>query len=301
MPAQFGCRAMSYGVAAAPQTDSIVFVSNAAGNYERGRIDVIPDGFGDAEFTLLMWVRLTTGTSSDFADDTPEQRNDWTTRDTNPYSFATWWFRGNFLLDGHNNNAFFSGTFSVQFTGNGRVRWLFGDGAAADARVGDLHAVQASPSSGTASLLDGAWHRIGLVRRWDGGTGAILELWVDAAMVASETSTARTNMATTYWDSWTGYPANQNNWMFGCEKQSALGVISQWEDFKGNLSELSFWNRALSSGELADLSFVANSDSGLVGVYRFTEQTGTTAANALSASNNMTLTNSPAWSSAGPF
>ena len=294
MPSYFS-RPVFLSAVSTPDLGSITFVSNAVGNYERGRIVTLPTNFGAAEFSLSFWLKPTSGTTSDFADDTPEQRNDWTTRNTAAYANSTWWFRGNFCMDVHNNNSFSDGTLSLQFTNTCRPRWTFGDGAAAAARTGSLHAAQ----NGSASLRDDGWHKIAFVRRFDGGTGSILESWVDGVMAASETSTARTNMWTTYWQNWTGYPAAQTGFWFGTEKQAALGVINQWEDYKGLLSELCFYSKALSTAELQSLAAVQNTADGLMEIIRFTEGSGTTATGI--NGTVMTLTNSPAWNSVGPF
>lgn len=167
-----------------------------------------------------------------------------------PYSSGSWWFDGNFLLDGHNNNAccgFSDGTFSLQFYGGGRVRWLFGDGMSAG--PGGVWSIGAFPATNTPTLLDGEWHQLTLVRRWSGTSDADLELWIDGALVDSETSTVRTDM-TFWWDTWPGFGA-QAGWFWGTEKQAAIGVLSQYEDYKGLVDEVRFWSRAKSAAEIA--------------------------------------------------
>lgn len=246
--------------------------TGSAENFDYGVLATLPDGFGDGEFAFEIWVRPTQSgqTVNSLTIDTGSTASvkeaRWSSDSSTIYGAADWWFLGNFLLDGHNNNAVYDGTCSIQLTATGRAQWTFGDGAAANARTGDVHGMR-----GTTNLLDGAWHSIICVRRWDGGTGSELELWVDGVMEDSETSTARTDMAATYWDSWTGYPTNQQNWMFGAEKQAALN-LGDWEDYMGLVDKISFYNRAPTTGELA----AENITSGLVGRYNCSEGTGTT-------------------------
>lgn len=239
----------------------------SAADYGYARLDALPEGFGDAEFTLELWVKATTGLTVASTASTKTSR--WSSDNVTAYSASDWWYLGNFLLDGHNNNSAEAGTCSLQIVNSGRVRWTFGDGAAAGARTGDLHAV-----TSTTSVIDGEWHSIHLVRRNDGGSGSELEIWIDGILEDMETSTARTNMASTYWDSWSGFPSNQDNWMFGAEKQAALGVISEWEHYMGVVDQIRFYNRAASTSEIG----ARNIASGLVGSYDFGEGTGTSVA-----------------------
>ena len=110
-------------------------------------------------------------------------------------------------------------------------------------------------------------------------------------LIDFETSARRTNMATSYWDSWTGFPANQRGWFWGAEKQAAIGSIAQWEDYKGLIDELRFWSRAKSAAEIAvgyDDPVVGN-ESGLVGWYAFDEGQGTSLCDTLQPTRCMTL------------
>lgn len=302
-PLALSCRPVFVPSAAFPASFSTDYVESSPGAYDRGVLNVIPDGFGDGEFTHEIFFRcLSNGTYAlgDTSSGLPQRQN-WSNDNTARYSTSGWWFPGNFLLDGHQNSSFSAGTFSVQIA-DGRPRWTFGDGAAADALTGDLWGIQ---STAVNTVLDNAWHHLALVRRFvagGGGSNSDLELWMDGTLRDTQTTTSRTNMATAYWDSWIGYPANQNCWMYGVEKQSALGVISQYEDFKGQIGELRFWSQALSPGVLGQ-SFrqVVGNETGLVGLYRWSEQTGTTAANTLSGANNITLVNGVTWNTARPF
>jgi hypothetical protein len=214
-----------------------------------------------------------------------------------PYSSSDWWFPGNFLLDGHNNSSFGNGTFSLQFYGGGRLRWQLGDQGSPG--PGGVWGVQAWPATSTTSLLDGRWHHVACVRRWQGTTQARLELWLDGALVDTELSDVRTNLAA-LWAAWTGFPSAQRGWFFGAEKQSAIGVLSQYEDYKGLLTELRFWSRALASPELTSPGHaraLSGSESGLVGWFRFSEGAGTTACDALAPTRCLTFVNAqqPFW------
>lgn len=268
---------------------SINFIQNAANDHEYGLQTSLPAGFGAGEFTLEVWLRpddsFPVGSVSG-----GNQLINWSSADPQPYSSGSWWFTGNFLLDGHNNASFADGTFSLQFVGGGRVRWGFGDG---EVLTGGHWAVQAWPSNTTPSLLDGDWHHIACVRRWSGASSADLELWVDGALVATETSNRRTNMETDYWNNWTGFPSNQDGWFWGSEKQAAIGILSAYEDYKGLVDELRFWSRAKTTLELQDDwdAAVTGSEPGLVGWYSFGEGNGGTACNDQNASNCITLLN----------
>lgn len=303
-----GLSGPAYRVPTAVPSGAITFVSNSASNSEYGRIQTVPSGWGAAEFTYGMWVRPSTGTASSYSFGDAAERTDWSAHDVQPYSAADAWYHGNFLLDGHTNagSAFYDGTFSLQVVGSGRVRWTFGDGAAANARTGDLHAVQAWPSSGASSIRDGNWHKIMCVRRWDGGTGAILELWVDGVQVDTETSTARTDMYTTYWDDFAVQASAQRGWFYGSEKQAAVGVLTQYADFKDLVGEITMFNRAWTSTELQNnwQAQTSSSASGLLEVFRFAENSGSSATGAFGTT--MTLNNGAggqtiAWSTSDPF
>lgn len=251
-------------------------LTTAAHDY--GTLTALPDGFGDGEFAFMLWVKPTPSGSTvnsltiDTGSTASVKEARWSSDSSTVYGAADWWFLGNFLIDGHNNNAFENGTFSLQLTASGRVQWTFGDGAAAGARTGDLHGLR-----GTTDIRDGAWHSITCVRRWDGGSGAELELWIDGTLEDSETSSARTDVAATYWDSgFPSYPAGERNWTFGTEKQAAAGSI-EYEDYFGLIDSVRFYNRAPTTTELGNESIT----SGLVGEYRFSEGAGASSADTL--------------------
>jgi len=271
---------------------SINFVENAANDYEYGHQTLIPAGFGSGEFTFEIWLKPNNSYPVGSVNEgTSAQLTNWSNVDAQPYSSSSWWWRGNFLLDGHNNNSFQDGTFSLQFYGGGRVRWDFGDGQ--NAGPGGHWSVQAYPASSVPSLLDGQWHQVSCVRRWDGGSGAILELWVDGELIATESTPARTNMAATYWDGWTGFPSNGIGWYYGTEKQAAVGVLPQYEDYKGLVDEMRFWSRAKSTGELQNdwSKGVIGSEPGLVGHYTFSNSGATSVCNDLNSSDCMQVFN----------
>lgn len=292
---------------------SLTFVENAVGSYERAVLSTIPDGFGDGEFTLELFFKClvngtyalgdinTNGTSSSLP-----QRQLWSSYNPAKYAsfdstYGEWWYHGNFLIDGHNNTSgrLDEGTFSLQIAA-GRPRWTFSDGTAAvDALNGDMYGVQ---STATNTVLDNEWHHVHLVRRWSGASDADLELWLDGTLQDSVTIPNRVNMATNFWDSWTNYPTGEQNWMFGTEKQAARGVLVNWEDFKGQLGQIRFWSRALSTGECGNaFNVIAGNETGLVEYYNFSEQSGSTVAGALGGgAYDMTLVNSPAWSTDRP-
>jgi hypothetical protein len=273
---------------AAARASSLWYQENPSGQHDYGRQLVIPAGFGAGEFTFELWIKPDQSYPVGPVSGGTDQLRNWSNVDNPPYSALDWWYSGNFLLDGHNNNSFTAGTFSLQFYGGGRVRWLFGDGE--DAGFGSHWSVGAYPASSTPSLLDGAWHQLTLVRRWSGPSSSQLELWVDGALVDTETSPARTDMRT-YWNAWAGFPAGQEGWFWGAEKQAAIGVLSQYEDYKGLLDEMRFWSRAKSPAEIQNGWRAAASpgSTGLVGLYRFSEGSGTTTCSAITPAQCQSL------------
>lgn len=238
------------------------FYTNASATTEDYAVlTALPTSFGSGEFTVEFWIRLDNSISAGTG------VNNWWNGSATRYSAADWWYRGNFLIDGHNNNNFANGTFSVQVYDSGRLRWLFGD-ASPNIPSGGLWAPQGGPQ-----LLDGAWHKVSLVRRWSGASSADLELWIDGVLRDTQTSDVRTNMWSNWWQSWTGYPAGQEGWFFGAEKQAALNQTPDtYEEFWGWLTELRLWDIARST---ADLSAYTTNPTGaegnLVGWYRFAD------------------------------
>jgi len=280
---------------------SLSFVENAPNEHDYARLLDLPSSFGQGEFTLEIWIRPDASYPvGPIVENTPDQLIRWSTSDEAPYSSPSWWYRGNFLLDGHNNNAFEQGTFSLQMYAGGRVRWLFGDGTYAG--EGGHFAVEAHPGDTTQSLLDGDWHLVTLVRRWTGSSGARLELWVDGSAVAIESTPVRTDMRT-FWESWNGFPASGRGWYLGSEKQAAVGSLSQYEDYKGLVAGLRFWSVArgpVAIGRSPDTQ-LTGSELGLVGWYRFDEGAGSTTCDALAPTDCMELVSTPApWSTGSP-
>lgn len=253
----------------APSTSSLAFFANQPDDYDYGQQLVLPPGFGAGELTLELWIRPDDSFPVGSTSGGPGQRLNWSDADEEPYSSCCWWFAGNFLLDGHNNNDFEQGTFSLQLYGGGRLRWLFGDGA--NVVAGGSWSVGAFPATTTPSLLDGQWHRVNLVRRWQGASEARLELWIDGDLVATETSPVRTDMGT-FWGDWSSFPSGQEGWFLAAEKQAAIGALTQYEDYKGPIDEMRFFDRALTPAELDAGGCTVG--AGLVGHYAIEEGTG---------------------------
>jgi hypothetical protein len=255
-------------------TNGIQFVQNATQDYDYGVHTSLPNLFGDGEFTLKVVIEPSQVSTIGDTENSPGIRENWADETAEPGDSTEWWFLGNFLLDGHNNNAFDDGTFSLQVYNSGYVRWTFGDGSAS-MPTGDLWGIQ--NSSGT-NILDGERHVIHCVRRWQTSpaNSADLELYVDAVLQDTVNSDVRTNMATTYWDSWTGFPNNQQNWMWGVEKQAALGIEPDYADYKGIIREIAFYGDALSSSEIAsDQRAVDTGHADYLDHFAFTEGSGT--------------------------
>ena len=225
----------SCAVSAVP--GSLEFFENGPNDFDYGSQVELATGFGSGEFTFELWVKLNDSLPVGPTLGGSNQLQNWSDSDNQPYSSNNWWFHGNFLIDGHNNNDFDNGTFSLQVYGGGRIRWLFGDGVR---QTGGPWAIQAYPATTVPSLLDGQWHQITLVRRWSGTSNADLELWVDGALIATETSTSRTNMATTYWDGWTGYPNNEQGWFFRLRNRLRMAVSANGKITRGLLTRFDF-------------------------------------------------------------
>lgn len=271
-----GSSAQSFG--------GIQFVQNSSADYDYGIITSFPEGFGDGEFTLKIVVTPYQVTTIGPTATGSDRFTNWANENETIYSSADWWFFGNFLLDGHNNDFDYEGTFDLQVFNSGRIRWLFGDGSAANARVGDMHGIQ-NPSG--ISILDGSRHVIHCVRRWSDSpaNSADLELYVDGTLQDTENSTNRTNMASTYWDSWTSFPVGQDNWMFAAEKNAALDP-GDWADYKGLIEEVTFYNGALSTGDIsADQGVVDTGHADYADHFGFREGTGNP-----SSENGITMT-----------
>ena len=265
---------------------SLRFVESVTRDYDYGRQTVLPDGFGDGEFTMELWIKPDDSypVGPVAGRDATNDRLNWGEEDNQPYSMNGWWVDGNFLLDGFNNRAFGQGTMALQFYGGGRIRWFFGDGI--NAGPGNAWAVSAYPATRTPSLLDGRWHQVTLVRRWAGSSSADLELWVDGALIATETTPARVDMAASYWDG-----VVDGGWYWGSEKQAAENSYPNYEDFKGLLDEIRFWSVAKSPQDIQS-NFdapVTGSEPGLVGVYSMSEGSGTVTCNALAPSQCINL------------
>lgn len=264
---------------------SIQFTGNVANiggtlNYDYGRQLVIPQGFGAGEFTFELWLKP--DNSYPFgatADGTPGQLTNWTSLplDPIPDDGPGWWYKGNFLLDGHANSGPGYGTFSLQLYSSGRMRWHFVDTAG-------YWGVQGADVLTAPSVVDGNWHQVTLVRRWSGMASADLELWIDGVLIRTITTTARTNMRN-YWDTWAGFAANNEGWFWGVEKITAIGDFDQYEDYKGLVDEVRFWNRAKTATEIMNnySASVDGTENGLVGLFRFAEGSGLTSCNVVNA------------------
>jgi alpha-beta hydrolase superfamily lysophospholipase len=263
---------------------SLRFLANAPREYDFGDQRVLPPTFGEGEFTFELWIKpdisfpvgpTTRGSRG--------QLTNWSTSDDEPYSSPGWWYGGNWLLDGHTRPHGYDGydtregTFSLQLYGGGRLRWTFADSGENMPR-GMVWAVQAYPASTTPSLLDGNWHHVACVRRWVDESEAQLELWVDGDMIASTVIPQRVNMRQ-FWDE-LPHPENPDfvgGWAWGSEVMVAWNhEFTQYEDYKGLLDELRFWDRAKTPEELSTTwdRVATGTEPGLVGWFPFEESAG---------------------------
>ena len=262
--------------------DTSVFSYYGVDDY--GLLDTIPVGFGEGELTFQLWIKPDSSYPIGNTVQEEDRALNWSISDEMPYSSCCWWYRGNFLLDGHANGGG-NGTFSLQFYGAGRLRWHWEDQS-------DYVVAQAWPANTTPSLLDGNWHLITCVRKFIPGDSSLLELWIDDGLVATETTRSQTDMHI-YWDNWFNSWA-QPGWFLGCEKQVAPGDGDHYEDYKGLVDEMRFYSRAKSAAEIVADYTGGNgcgSSLGLVGYFDFNEGAGNAVADSFPTNDRWDLFN----------
>jgi hypothetical protein len=296
-----------------PVLCSIRFVKSEPNHFDFGDQRSLPPTFGAGEFTFELWIKPDDSFPVGFTDrGTVNQLQAWSNSDIAPYSTGNWWFSGNFLLDGHTRPDGFTpdktreGTFSLQFYGGGRLRWMFADSGDV-VPVGKVWAVQAFPATTTPSLLDGKWHNVNCVRRWIGDSGSQLELWIDGNLIAKQVLPLRTNMRQ-FWDH-LPHPRNPKfvgGWCWGSEVMTAWNYyFTQYEDYKGLLAELRFWDRAKTPEEIQVnwTKKVTGKEPGLAGYFPLDEGHGSLAVDRVDTSRVISLHNTGAenWSPEGPF
>lgn len=279
--------------------DSLRFLPSEPKQFDFADQRALPPAFGAGEFTLELWIKPDSSFPVGFTGrGTFGQLKNWSDFDPRPYSRGDWWYAGNWLLDGHSRPKGFSpadtreGTFSLQFYGGGRLRWMFADDGE-KVPVGKVWAVQAYPASETASLLDGRWHSVACVRRWIGNNEAQLELWINGKMVSSEKIPQRVNMRK-FWDDppHPEDPKELGGWSWGSEIMTSWNFFfTQYEDYKGLLDELRFYDRAKSPDELTNnwADPVRENEKGLVGYFPMDEGKGKTLRDRLDSSRIITL------------
>jgi hypothetical protein len=278
---------------------SIRFLANEPMQYDFGDQSQLPPTFGAGEFTFELWIKPDESFPvGETARGTIGQLTNWTDLDFAPYSRGGWWHPGNWLLDGHSRPHGFNdtdsraGTFSLQFYGGGRLRWMFADDDLV-VPVGKVWAVQVGPAHRTPSLLDGKWHHVACVRRWVEDSKARLELWMDGSLIASQVIPQRVNMRQ-FWDSLPhpDDPPELGGWSWGSEVMTSWNFyFTQYEDYKGLVDEIRFWDRAKSAEEL-ELEWnhrVDGDENGLVGWFPFDEGDGTTVRDRLDPTRTIEL------------
>lgn len=128
--------------------------------------------------------------------------------------------------------------------------------------------------STTATITDGEWHHVAVT--YDGSTNASgVNLYIDGVGVAKTTVT----------DTLTGtaLPASANL-MFGAEDNNDAPA----NFFDGKITDVRIWNTERTSTEILDNYDLAidPASTGLVGLWKFNENTGYTLADAITASGN---------------
>lgn len=289
------------GMSGPIEARSIRFLENLPTDYDFIDLPAVPGDFGQGEFSFELWVRPDASFPVGLTyRGTYDQLRNWSAADPEPYSSDGWWLAGNWLLDGHTRPRGYGpgdtreGTFSLQFYGGGRLRWMFADSGENMPR-GMVHAVQAWPAETTPSLLDGQWHHVVAVRRWRAPEGATLELWIDGQLIAQREIPLRVDMRQ-FWSrlAHPDDPTELGGWSFGAEVMTAWRyAFTQYEDYKGWLDDVRFWGRALSPAEISRLA-EGRSPADLRGALahiRFDEGQGFTAADSLGSGINMILHN----------
>ncbi len=142
------------GIGGSSALGSLSYTVNAQREHDYGLQTTLPSAFGTGEFTLEVWIKPDDSFPVGPVGGGREQLTNWSDVNVASYADGAWWYQGNFLLDGHNNNNFASGTFSLQFYDGGRLRWMFGDQG--NMPPGGVWAVGAGGAN--PRLLDGSWH-----------------------------------------------------------------------------------------------------------------------------------------------
>jgi len=143
-------------------------------------------------------------------------------------------------------------------------------------------AAVAIDATSAAVVADGSWHHAALVV---GSTGGIL--YLDGAVAGQA--------------SWSGAAGGTTS-----TEPLQIGQYSAnppYPAFLGDIDEVSVWNVALSSAQIASYKNAAlqGSETGLVALWRLNEGTGTTANDLTSNGHTGTLINSPAWTGSTAF
>lgn len=181
------------------------------------------------------------------------------------------WIEGNIIIDRDIFGAS-SRDWGVSIAG-GFVR--FGTGRADINPLDSEHTLE-----GNTPVLDGQWHHVALVR--DAATG-VKRIYVDGLLdFASPPGRSRDDIS--YPDN--GDPSPATPWgpyiVLAAEKHDAGAA---YPSFNGFLDEVRFWNRALTQREILDWHdrVIPSGTPGLVGMYRFEEGAGATAADSSAA------------------
>lgn len=293
--------------AVSAEAGSLRFVESRPTHYDFVDIGRLPPTFGKGEFALEMWIKPDASYPvGPVRRGTYEQLRHWSDSDPEPYSSDGWWLAGNWLLDGHTRPRGYDpgdsreGTFSLQFYGGGRLRWMFAD-AGTGMPKGMVHAVQAWPAATTPSLLDGRWHHVVALRRWRDPGGAMLELWIDGRMIAATPIASRTDMRR-FWNKLAhpDDPAALGGWALGSEVMTAWNtVLTQYEDYKGHVDDLAFWDRAPMEAEIAAWARGERSSrTGLLAHFSFNEGRGRVARDTINPKYELTWhrASSASWS-----
>lgn len=262
---------------------SLRFTESRPTAFEFADLPRIPESFGAGEFALELWIKPDDSFPvGEVWAPSYDQLKNWSSEDRQPYSSAMWWVTGNWLLDGFSRPEGFGpgdtreGSIGLQIYGGGRVRFTFAD-KSEGMPTGGVYAVQAADTNSSPSVLDGEWHHVVAQRRWREPTGATLELWIDGNLIGATDIPDRTDMRR-FWDTpaHPDDPPELGGWAFGSEVMTAWNyAVTQFEDYKGLMDDLRFWNTALTGAHIAELARGTSQQDRPAAWFRFNEGRGT--------------------------
>lgn len=227
---------------------AVRFLGTGAGQQDRAKIPLAsaPAANVGSNFTVELWIRAT---YADNAGTVSTGQN------------GDGWITGNVIID---RDVYGGGDYGDYGIALGR------SGAALVAAFGAHNGTAGETIVGTHDLGDGVWHHLAATRTESSG---LMRIFVDGALSASGTGPTG-NLAYRVGRA-TMYPNSDPFLVVGAEKHDAG---TEYPSFRGDADEFRIWNRALETGELADVAgrvIDPATVTGLVACWRFEEGTNT--------------------------